>query len=177
MLAAVDEVKAYGLGIAGSRGSVDHDGLVGGGDARVAGLGEVGEEDVVPEGCTGGGTNVLDVEDVVLEVLVEDAGLDLEGGLGGFERVLQREESGGGVGSKVEGVDEAQTESKGGDDGDDADEIECTHAGCAHCGDLGVCSEAGQTKKDADQHGHGDGYGERVGQGVEEDAGGVGDGG
>ena len=49
----------------GSRGSADDDGLVGGGDVGGGGLGEVGEEDVMPEGGSGGGADVLDVEDVV----------------------------------------------------------------------------------------------------------------
>ncbi len=84
MLAAVEEMEAEGLGVGGVAGSADDDGLVGGGDVGGGGLGEVGEEDMMPEGGSGGGTDVLDVEDVVLEVFVEDAGLDLEGGLRGL---------------------------------------------------------------------------------------------
>ena len=70
----------------------DH-GLVGGGDVGVRGLGQVGEKDMVPDGGAGGGADVLNVEDVVLEVLVEDAGLDLERGLRGLELVFQLEQS------------------------------------------------------------------------------------
>ena len=61
--------------------AVDDDGLVGGGDVRVGRLGEVGEEDVMPESRACGRTDVLDVEDAVFELFVEDARLDLEGGL------------------------------------------------------------------------------------------------
>src|SRR6516164_7040941 len=72
VLAAIDEMEANGLGVAVVCGAVDDDGLVGGGDERGGRLAEVGEEDVVPDGGAGGGSDVLDVEDVVFEVLVED---------------------------------------------------------------------------------------------------------
>ncbi len=105
MPAAIEEVKAEGLRF-GSAGAGD-EGLVGGGDVGVGGLGEVGEEDVTPEGCAGGGVDVLNVEDVVAEVLIEDAWLDLEGGLRGFELVLEAEEIGGAARGEVESVDQA----------------------------------------------------------------------
>ncbi len=143
----------------------------------VGGLGEVGEEDVTPDGGSCGGCDVLDVEDAVLELFVKDAGLDLEGGLGGFERLAERDEAGGGAGSEVEGVEEAQAKGDGGDDGDDADEVDGTHAGGAHGGDFAVGGEAGEAEEDADQNRHGDGDVERRGQGVGDDAGDVGVGG
>ena len=102
MLAAVEEMEADGLGVGGVGGSVDDDGLGGGGDVGVGGFGEVGEEDVLPEGGSGGGGDVLDVEDAVLELFVEDAWLDLEGGLGGLEGFAESDETGGGAGREVE---------------------------------------------------------------------------
>ena len=93
VLGAVGEVEVQ---VAGAGGG--DDGLLGCGDAGSCGLGEVGYEDVAPEGCAGAGADVLDVEDDVLEVLVEDAGFDFKGGLGVFEVVLKGEEGGGGAG-------------------------------------------------------------------------------
>src|SRR5437879_7381210 len=115
-------MKADGLGVGSVGGSVDDDGLGGGGDVGVGGFGEVGEEDVLPDGGSGGGGDVLDVEDAVFELLVEDAWLDLEGGLGGFEGFAKGDETGGGARCEVERVEEAESEGDGGDDGDDADE-------------------------------------------------------
>lgn len=128
---------------------------------------------MVPDGGAGGGGDVLNVEDAVLELFVEDAGLDLEGGLGGFEGFAEVDEAGGGVRSEVEGVDEAQHEGDGGDHGDDADEVNSAHAGGSHSGDFAVCGETGETEENADQDGHGDGDDEGVGQGVGDDAGDV----
>ena len=108
VLAAVEEMQAERLGVGGVARSVDDDGLVGGGDVGGGGLGEVGEEDVVPESGSGGRDGRPDVEDVVLEVFVEDAGLDLEGGLRGLEVVFEAEEAGGAAGSEVEGVEQAE---------------------------------------------------------------------
>ena len=55
VLAAVEQMKTDGLGVGGVGGSVDDDGLGGGGDVGGGGLGEVGEEDVLPDGGSGGG--------------------------------------------------------------------------------------------------------------------------
>ena len=97
VLATVEEMETDGLRVGGVGGSVDDDGLFGGGDVGVGGFGEVSEEDVMPESGSGGGGYVLDVEDAVLELFVEDAGLDLEGGLGGLEGFAKGEEAGGGA--------------------------------------------------------------------------------
>ncbi len=142
MLASVDEVEADGLGVGGVRGSVDDDGLGGGGDMGVGGLCEVGEEDVVPESGSGGGCCVLNVEDTILELFVEDARLDLEGGLRGRERFAERDDAGGSAWGEIEGVEEAEGEGDSGDDGDDADEVDGAHAGGAHGGNFAVGSEA-----------------------------------
>jgi hypothetical protein len=83
VLASVEQVEAEVLRAGVSR--VEYESLVGGGDVGICRLGEIGEEDVVPGGGSARG-NVLDVEDVVLEVFVEDAGLNLEGGLRGWWR-------------------------------------------------------------------------------------------
>ena len=122
-MAAVNQVEVDGLGIAETGLAGDDDGRVRGGDVGVGGLGEVSEEDVVPKGGAGCGADVLDVEHVVMEVFVEDAGLDLEGGLGGFEAVFETQQCAGSVGCEIKRVGEAEGEGQAGDDGDDADEV------------------------------------------------------
>src|ERR1700761_3522391 len=109
-------MKADGLGVRGIGGSVDDDGLGGGGDLGGGWFGEIGEKDVLPDSGSGGGGDVLDVEDAVFELFVEDAWLDLKGGLRGFEGLAEGDESGGGAGREVERVEEAEGEGDGGDD-------------------------------------------------------------
>ena len=150
-------------------------GLSGSDDVGIGGLGEVGEEDMMPGGHAGAGADILHIEDVVLEVFVEDAGLDLEGCLRGFELVLQLEQIAGALGSEVESVDEADGEGGEGEDGDDADEAEGSDAAGAHGGDFGVGGEAAEAKQDAGEDGGGDGDGEGVGEHVADDAHGVGE--
>ena len=130
---------------------------------------------MVPGGGTGGGY-VLDVEDVVLEVFVEDSGLDLEGGLRGFELVFQLEQVGGGARGEVESVEQAEAEHEEGEDGDDAYEGEGANAAGAHGGDFAVGGEAGEAEKDSSEDRGGQGDGESVGQSVGEDAQDVGEG-
>src|ERR1700733_1211118 len=124
----------------------------------------------MPEGGSSGGGNVLNVEDTVLELLVEDAGLDLEGGLGGLEGFAESDQASGGAGGKVERVEQTEDEGDGGDNGDDADEVDGSHACGAHGGDFAVGGEAGEAEEDADQNGHGDSDGERGREGVGDDA-------
>ena len=170
-------MEANGLGIGGVGGSVDDDGLFGGGDVGVGGFSQVGEEDVMPEGGAGGGADVLDVEDAVFEFFVEDAGLDFEGGLGGLEGFAQRNEAGGGAGCEIERVEQAEGQCEGGDDGDDANEVDGSDAGGAHGGDFAVGGKTRETEEDADENGHGDGDGESRREGIEDDAGDIGVGG
>src|SRR3982074_2618506 len=56
----------HGGGLLG--GSVDDDGLGSGGDVGVGGFGEVSEEDVLPDGGSGGGGYVLAVEGAGFEI-------------------------------------------------------------------------------------------------------------
>ena len=114
----------------------------------------------------GAGADILHVEDVVLEVFVEDARLDFEGSLRGFELVFQLEQVGGAVRGEVESVDEAEGERGEGEDGDDADEAEGADAAGAHGGDFGVGGEAAEAEQDAGENGGGDGDGEGVGEHV-----------
>ena len=108
MAAAVGEVEAEGLA-----GTAEDGGFVGGDDVGGFGLGEVGDEDVVPDsGAVGTGDDVLGVEDIVLEVFVEYAGLDFDGGLAGLGGVFVVEEGLGGAGSDEEGVGEAEDPAK-----------------------------------------------------------------
>ena len=150
---------------------------VGGGDVWIGGLGEVGEEDVVPDGGAGGGRDILYVKDAILELFVEDARLDFEGRLGGFERFAESDETGGCAWRKIEGVEEAESEGDRGDDGDDAHEVDCAHARGAHGCDFAVCGEPGEAEENADEDGHRDCDDEGVRQGVGDDAGDVGVGG
>ncbi len=167
VLAAGEQKQAEVLRV-GRVGAGD-DGLVGGGDVGVGGLGEVGEEDVMPDRGARAGGDVLDVEDIVLEVLVEDAGLDFKGGLRGFELVFEAEQVGGAAGSEVEGVDEAEGKRSEREDGDDAHEAERSDAAGAHGGDFGVGGKAGEAEEDSGEDCGGDGDGESVGQHVGED--------
>ena len=98
VLAAVEHVKTDGLGVRGIWCSVDDYRLVCSCDLGVCRLREIGEENVVPEGGTGGGSDVLDVENSVFELFVEDSRLYLEGGLRGCEGFADFDEAGGGTG-------------------------------------------------------------------------------
>jgi hypothetical protein len=69
--------------------------------------GEVGEEDVAPDRRAGSGPNVLDVEDIVFEFLIEDAGLDLEAGLRVLELVFEAKQIARRSRDEVERVDQA----------------------------------------------------------------------
>ena len=114
---------------------------------------------------------VLHVKDVVLEVLVEDAGLNFIAGLGGFELVFKPEERSCRTRREDERVEEAKQECAGGGDGADAHERHDAEAGGAHGGDFAVGREAAEAKEDADQDGHGNGEDERGGERVKDDAG------
>jgi len=135
---------------------LEGEGLIGGGDVGIRGLGEIGEEDVMPGGYARGGLDILHIEDIVLQVLEEDSGLDLEGGLRCFEPVFQLEQVGGGAGDEVEGVDQAEAEGSEGENGDDAHEGEGTDAAGAHGGDFAVAGEAGEAEKDSREDGGGE---------------------
>ena len=115
---------------------------------------------MVPGGSAGGGTDVLDVEDVVLEVFVEDAGLDFEGGLRGLELAFQLEQVAGGARGEVEGVEQAKAEGGEGEDGDDADKAEDPDAAGAHGCELAVGGEAAEAEQDSGEDGGGQGDGE-----------------
>ena len=110
------------------------------------------------------GRTSLRVEDVVLEVFVEDAGLDLDGDLAGLAGVFVLEEGLGGAGSDVEGVGEADGPGEDGEDADDAEEGEDAEAAGAHGGDFAVGGEAAEAEEDADEDGHRDGEGEEAGE-------------
>src|SRR5271155_1470957 len=138
MLAAVEHVETDSLGVRGVRGSVDDNSLVCGRDLGICRLCEISEEDVVPEGGTGGRSDVLDVKNAVFELLIEDSGLYLEGGLRGLERFAESDEAGGCAWCEIERVKKAEDEGDGGDDGDDADEVDGTHTAGTHGGYLAV---------------------------------------
>ena len=128
MLAAVEQMETDGLGVLRVGCAIDDDGLVGGGDVGIRWLGEVGEEDVMPESGSGGGADILNVEDVVFELFVEDTGLNLEGGLRRLQRLSEGDEAGGGAWGEIERVEEPQYEGDRRDDGDNADEVDGSHA-------------------------------------------------
>lgn len=108
MLAAVKQVKSQALRVVIAR--IEGDGQICGGDVGIGWLGEVSKEDVTPSRYSIRGGNVLHIEDIVFEVLKEDAGLDLEGGLRRFELIFQLEQICGCAGNKIEGVDQAEPE-------------------------------------------------------------------
>ena len=164
VLGAVAEAHEEDLG-----GIADDSGGGGGGDARGCGVGDVGHEDLVPVGGAGAGADILDIEDEVLEVLVEDAGLDLVGGLRGVQCLLHVENGLIGAGGEIERVGEAEQGSADGDDGGDAHKVADAQAGGAHGDDFAVGGEAAEAKQDADQYRHGNGDREEVGQREEED--------
>ena len=110
----------------------------------------------------------MHVDDGVFEVFVEDAGLDFEGGLGGFELALEIEDGLVGLGGDVERIHQAEDGAEDGDDGGDPDEVPDAEAGGAHGDDFGVGGEAAEAEQYADQNGHGDGDEESVGQGENE---------
>ena len=164
--AAVGELEAEGLVGTGEDG-----GFVGGDDVGGGGLGEVGDEDVTPDGgAVGAGDDVLCVEDVVLEVFVEDARLNFDGGLAGLGGVFVVEKGLGGAGSEIERVGQAGDPEEEGEEADDADEGEDAQAGGAHGGDFAVGCQAAEAEQDADQDGHGNGEGEEAGQQVGDEA-------
>jgi hypothetical protein len=92
------------------------------------------------------GADVLHVDDGVLEVLVEDARLDLEGCLGVFKIVLQIEDALVGLRAEIKGIDEADSCSSERDDRGDADEVPDAQAGGAHGGDFRVGGETAEAE-------------------------------
>ena len=84
VLATVEEMQTDGLGVRGVGSAVDDDGLVRGGDVGVADSVRSARKTWCQREAPAAGRDVLNVEDAVFEVLVEDAGLDFEGGLGGL---------------------------------------------------------------------------------------------
>ena len=61
--------------------AIDDGGGLSGSDLGRSRVGEIGEEDLTPVRSARSGADILNVEDVILEVFVEDARLDLEGSL------------------------------------------------------------------------------------------------
>src|SRR3974390_2990173 len=56
-------------------------------------IGDVGEKHAAPQRLAFRWNGILHVKDVVLEFLIEDTGLDLEGGLGSLQTILQGAQS------------------------------------------------------------------------------------
>ena len=58
--------------------SIGDHGLLSGGDLGLEWIAQVGEEDALPVGDAGSGADILHVQDVILKVFVEDAGLNFK---------------------------------------------------------------------------------------------------
>ena len=164
VLGSVAETHEQHLG-----GIADHGGGRCGSDARRSGVADLGHEDLVPVGRACSGTHVLHVENEVLEFLVEDAGLNLVGGLRCFQRPFHVEDGLVGAGGEIERVGKTQQRACDGHDGRDAHKVANAQARGAHGDDLAVRSKAAEPEQNADQHGHRNGYAEEIGQREEKD--------
>ncbi len=100
----------------------------------------------------------------VVKVLVEDAGLDLVGGLCGSQRLFHIENGLIGAGGEIEGVGQAHHRAANGHDGCHADKVADAHAAGAHGDDFAVGGQAAQPQQHPHQHGHGNGDAEGVGR-------------
>ena len=125
---------------------------------------------MTPDRAAGGGAHVLHVEHIALEVLIEDAGLDIEGDLRRLQLLFQVEQVAGGCGDKVKRIDQPKRQREEGEDRDDTDEAEGPDAAGAHCRDLGVGGQAAKAEQDAGEDGGWDSEGQGIGQHVSEDA-------
>ena len=142
----------------------DHRGRGGGGDLRVGGIGDVGHEDLAPVGRARPGAHVLHIENKVLEVLVEDARLNLVGGLRGLQCLLHLQDGLVGARSDIEGVGQPEQRAGDGHDGSDAHKVADAQAGGAHGDDFAVGGQPAEPQQHAHQHRHGNGDLEEVGQ-------------
>ncbi len=127
-----------------------------------------GEEDTVPA-CAAGG-DVVDVENHVRESLIEDAGLNLKGDLGGDQTALDVAKGAEGEWREPEGHEESESSAE---DGEYADGEENAFAADAESGDgddFAVHGHTAETEENADQDGHGDGEDEKAGDEAEEEA-------
>ena len=138
MLGSVGKVE-----VKRARGAGGDDGGIRSGDFRVGGLSQIGDEYVFPQGNPRAGTQVLHVEDDIFKIFIEDPGLDLEGCLRELQTIFERKKRCGGARGKPERVEQAGSEREKRDEGDDLDEVECTHACGAHGRDFRVRGEAG----------------------------------
>jgi len=153
VLAAIDQVQAKTLRVAAD--GRKRQSLLGGGDVGILLLGQVGEEDMIPDDGPFGWLHVLYKKDVVLEVLVEDARLNGKGDLRGLELILQPKQVAGRARRKVERIDQTERERRKGENRDDAHERQRSNAAGAHGGHFAVGGKTAQSEKNSRQNRHG----------------------
>ena len=125
---------------------VDDGGRSGGGDHGIGRIADVGHEDLAPVGRARAGAHVLHVEHEVLEVLVEDARLNLVGGLRSFKRLLHLENGLVGARREIERVAQTEQRSGDGDDGADAHKVADAQSRGAHGDNFAVGGQAAQPR-------------------------------
>ena len=135
----------------------------------LAPIADVGHEHLPPVGRARAGAHVLHIENEVVKVLVEDAGLNLVGGLRGFQRLLHFDDGLVGARREIQRVAQAKQRAGHGHDGGDAHKVADAQARGAHGDDFAVGGQAAEPQQDAPQHRHGDGDLEQIGQREEKD--------
>ena len=105
---------------------------------------------------------------MVLEFLVEDARLYLEGSLRGFEAVLQVAQRASSPRGRVDAVPHGQEPGRDGEYRYHADKHARSHATGTNGRDLAVGCQTAESDEDADQHAHGQGDHKSGGQGIDE---------
>ncbi len=154
----VGELQVQGLPAA-----AEHHRFLRGDDVRRRRLREIGQEDVLPQGrAVGSRHDLLDIQNVVLQVLVEDPGLYLQGRLRGLAGLLIAQQRGGGAWGHVERIGQTAQPAHGRQQADDAQEFNHADAAGAHGRDLAIGSEPAQAQQDTDEHGHRQGQGQGV---------------
>jgi hypothetical protein len=149
--------------------AIDDGGAIGGGDLRRVGIGYVGQKDATPVGGAGASTHILHVEDVILEIFIEDAGLDFVGSLGIGERIFQIAHGGSRLRGQDHGVEHAYDPPGYSYHAHDTDEAPHADAGRAHGSDFAVGGEATEAQQNADEHGHRNRNREHVREGEQDD--------
>src|SRR5579872_4686854 len=89
---------------------VENDSSVSKCDAKGSGGAYVGHEDVLPERCFVGGTDVLHIQHVVFQALIENTRLHFKRCLRGYEGILKAREGHGGAWRNVQAVEAGRSE-------------------------------------------------------------------
>ena len=140
-------------------------GFLGNGDLRRSRFADICLKNVFPyRAPSGSRAYVLDINYGVLEILIEDARLDLYRRQGAGQIILQAGQRRGGLGSHENAVAHGQQPRAKSKRSNDPNKAVDAHAGGAHGGNFAIGRHAAQPNQDAHQHSHGDSHSQSFGK-------------